>query len=105
MSNVAIIKTGGKQYKVKEGDALKVEKLAGKEGGKIKLETLMIADSKDGSIKELGTPSLGEKVSAKIIETAKDKKITVIKYKNKTRYKRTKGHRQPFTKIEIEKIG
>jgi len=82
-----------------------VEKLEGEKGAKVKLETLLIADSKEGTIKELGNPSLGEKVSGQIEETAKDKKITVIKYKNKTRYKRTKGHRQNYTKVKIDKIG
>jgi len=104
MSNIAVIKTGGKQYKVKEGDIVKVEKLEGEPGAKVKLETLLIADSKDGTIKELGAPSLGEKVSGQIMETAKDKKVTVIKYKRKTRYKRTLGHRQNYTKVKIEKI-
>src|SRR3989344_2644175 len=104
MGNIAVIKTGGKQYKVKEGDALKVEKLAGEDGKKVKFETLLIADE-DGEIKELGQPSLGEKVSGKIIETAKGKKVTVVKYKSKTRYKRKIGHRQFYTKVKIEKIG
>ena len=106
MSKIAIIKTGGKQYKVKEGQTLKVEKLPGKAGDKVKLETLLVADS-DGAIaiKELGKPSLGEKVTAAIVETAKDKKIPVVKYKAKTRYKRNIGHRQMFTKVKIEKIG
>ncbi|PIR94825.1 50S ribosomal protein L21 [Candidatus Falkowbacteria bacterium CG10_big_fil_rev_8_21_14_0_10_37_6] len=102
---IAVIKTGGKQYKVKEGQSVKVEKLDGDKGKKIKIDTLLIADSESGEIKSLGTPSLGEKVSAEIIETGKDKKVTVVKYKNKTRYKRTIGHRQPYTKIKIEKIG
>jgi len=105
MSIIAVIKTGGKQYKVKEGQSVKVEKLDGDKGKKIKIDTLLIADSESGEIKSLGTPSLGEKVSAEIIETGKDKKVTVVKYKNKTRYKRTIGHRQPYTKIKIEKIG
>ncbi|MDP3899464.1 MAG: 50S ribosomal protein L21 [bacterium] len=103
MSTIAVIKTGGKQYKVKEGDTIKVEKLTGEPGKKVKLETLLIADS-DGVIKELGAPSLGDKVSAEIVETEKDKKVTVVKYKRKTRYKRTLGHRQPYTKLKIEKI-
>ncbi len=105
MSTIAIIKTGGKQYKVKEGQELKVEKLSTEAGKKVKLETLLIADSESGEIKALGAPSLGEKVSAEILETAKGKKVTVIKYKNKTRYKRTLGHRQMYSKIKIDKIG
>ena len=78
MGNIAIIKTGGKQYKVEEGETLKVEKLAGERGKKVKFETLLIADS-DGEIKDLGQPSLGDKVTAEILETAKDKKVTVVK--------------------------
>ncbi len=105
MSTIAIIKTGGKQYKVKEGQELKVEKLPESKTRKVKLDTLLIADSDSGEIKEMGAPSLGDKVSAEILETAKDKKVTVVKYKNKTRYKRTIGHRQMYSKIKIEKIG
>jgi len=101
MSKIAVIQTGGKQYKVQEGETLKVEKLEGENGKKIKLDTLMIAD---GDKLELGTPSLGEKVEAEIIETAKGKKVTVVKYKSKTRYKKTVGHRQMFTALKVLKI-
>ena len=103
MSKIAVIKTGGKQYKVKEGQTLKVEKIDKKEGDKIKFETLMVA-STDGKDLDLGKPSLGEKVEGKIVEQGRDKKISVIKYKSKTRYKRNLGHRQSFSKIEILKI-
>lgn len=105
MSTIAVIKTGGKQYKVKEGQTLKVEKINGDQGEKVTFDTLLIADSESGEITSLGTPSLGNKVSAEIIETAKDDKVMVVKYKNKTRYKRTIGHRQPYTKVKINKIG
>lgn len=107
MATIAIVQTGGKQYKVKEGDVIKVEKLddLGKAGKKVKLETLLIADSETGEIKALGTPSLGEKVTAEVLESAKDKKITVVKYKNKTRYRRKHGHRQHYSKIKIASIG
>ncbi len=103
MSKIAVVKTGGKQYKVKEGQTLKVEKLEGEEGTKVKLETLMIA-STDGKDVQVGKPLLEEKIEGKITEQGRNKKITVVKYKNKTRYKRTLGHRQPFTKLEIVKI-
>lgn len=102
-NKIAVIKTGGKQYKVKNGQVLKIEKLDEKIGGKVKFDTLMTA-SDDGKELNLGRPSLGEKVEAKILEQDRDKKITVVKYKNKTRYKRTKGHRQAFTKVEITSI-
>lgn len=100
---IAVIKTGGKQYKVKEGQTLKIEKLDLKEGDKIKFETLMVADD-EGNELNLGKPSLGEKVEANVLEQGKAKKISVIKYKRKTRYKRNIGHRQLFTKIGILKI-
>ncbi|MDI3496457.1 MAG: large subunit ribosomal protein [Patescibacteria group bacterium] len=100
MSKIAVIKTGGKQYKVAEGQILSVEKLDDKDK-KIKLDTLLIAD---GDKVEIGKPSLGEKVEAEIIENGKGDKVTVVKYKNKTRYKRTIGHRQEFSSIKITKI-
>lgn len=103
MSKIAVITTGGKQYKVKEGQTLKFEKIDKKEGDKVKFDTLLIA-STDGEEVNLGKPSLGEKVEGKIVEQGKNKKINVVKYKNKIRYKRNLGHRQPFTKVEITTI-
>lgn len=101
MSKIAIIKTGGKQYKVKEGETIKIEKLPEDAGKKVKFETLLIADNDNFS---LGQPSLGEKVEGEVIKTAKGDKVTVVKYKNKIRYKRTLGHRQLFTAVKILKI-
>lgn len=101
MSKIAVVKTGGKQYKVKEGDVIKVEKLEAEPKSKIKLDTLLIAD---GNNIELGQPSLGEKVEAEVINTAKGDKVTVVKYKNKTRYKRTVGHRQIKTELKITTV-
>jgi large subunit ribosomal protein L21 len=101
MSKIAVIKTGGKQYKVSEGQVLPVEKLDAETGAKIKLDTLLIAD---GDKVEIGEPSLGEKVEVEVVDSGKGKKVTVVKYKNKTRYKRTLGHRQDFTSIKINKI-
>jgi len=103
MSKIAIIKTGGKQYKIKEKQIIKVEKLDEKVGGKVKFDTLMIADT-DGKEMKLGKPSLGDQVEGKVLEQGKGKKISVIKYKSKTRYKRNLGHRQLFTKVEIVSI-
>ncbi len=102
-NKIAVIKTGGKQYKVKEGDIIKIEKLDKKDKAKVKFDTLMVA-SVDGKELNLGQPSLGQKVEGEILEQGRDKKINVVKYKRKTRYKRTLGHRQPFTKIKIVKI-
>ena len=101
MSKIAIIKTGGKQYKVQVGDVLKVEKLDIKDGKTAKLDTLLIADGAD---LEIGHPSLGEKVEAEVLVSGKGKKVTVVKYKNKTRYKKTVGHRQHFTELKVAKI-
>lgn len=101
MSKIAVIKTGGKQYKVQEGDTVKVEKLLADKGNKFKLETLLIAD---GDQLELGQPSLGEKVEVELLETAKGPKVTVVKYKNKTRYKKTVGHRQQYSAVKVVSI-
>lgn len=101
MSKIAIIKTGGKQYKVSEGKILKIEKLAQEKGSKVKFDTLLIADKENI---EIGQPSLGEKVEAEILNTEKDKKVTVVKYKNKIRYRRFLGHRQTLSAIKITKI-
>jgi len=103
MSKIAIIKTGGKQYKVKENDSLKIEKLPEEVGKKVKFETLLVATD-DGKEFNIGSPSLGENVEGEILEHGKGKKVTVVKYKNKTRYLRTKGHRQQFTKVKINSI-
>jgi len=99
---IAVIKTGGKQYKVKEGRILKVEKLDIEDGKTVQFDTLMTAGT-DGKI-ALGRPFLAGKVKAKVVEQGKGKKITVVKYKNKTRYLRTKGHRQLYTQVEITNI-
>ncbi len=103
MSKIAVIKTGGKQYKVKPGQNLKIEKLDKKAGAKVTFDTLLIADT-DGKELNLGKPGLGKKVEGKIIEQGRDKKVKVVKYKNKTRYLRNQGHRQDYTKVEITNI-
>lgn len=101
---LAIIKTGGKQYKVSEGDKIKVEKLEGEEGSKIIFsEVLFVGDDKNIKV---GTPFVsGAKVEGKIIKTAKGKKVVGIKFKAKKRYKVKFGHRQTMTEVEITKIG
>ena len=103
MAKIAVIATGGKQYKVKEGETIKVEKLELATGEKVKFDTLLVAES-DGSTLDLGTPSLGEKVTAEVIDTTKQDKVTVVKYKSKTRYKKTVGHRQLKTAVKILSI-
>ena len=103
MAKIAVIKTGGKQYKVKEGQVLKVEKLAGEIGEAVKFDTLLVGDSESGDL-TLGRPSLGDKVSAKILDQGKSDKVSVIKFKSKVHYKKNVGHRQPFTKVEVSNI-
>lgn len=98
---IAVIKTGGKQYKVSQDQVLKIEKIDAAVGASLKFQTLMTAD---GEKVELGRPVLGELVEGKIIEQGRKDKISVIKFKNKTRYKRNVGHRQPFTKVKITKV-
>ena len=100
-AKIAIIKTGGKQYKIKAGDKVKVEKLVGKEGKAINLDVLLIAK---GDKVNLGTPKLKDKVEARIIKQFRDKKIRVVKYKNKIRYHKVYGHRQQLTELEITKV-
>src|SRR3990167_7821924 len=101
---IAIIKTGGKQYIVKEGTTLSVEKLAGEKGGKIAFDQVLLMGDAGGEVK-VGTPTVsGAKVEATILEQGRAPKVTVIKYKRKVRYKRKVGHRQHFTKVKIEKI-
>ena len=102
---IAIIKTGGKQYQVKQGDVLKIEKLPkAKVGGKVIFDkVLAVVDDKDKIT--LGKPYITKaKVEAKLLREFKDKKVTVIKYKAKIRYKRTLGHRQHKAEVKIEKI-
>jgi large subunit ribosomal protein L21 len=100
---LAILKTGGKQYKIKEGDKIKVEKLEGEEGTVITFdEVLFIGDEKEVKI---GTPVVaGAKVEARIIKTEKGDKVTGVKFKAKKRYKVKFGHRQTMTELEIISI-
>ena len=101
---LAIIKTGGKQYKVKKGDKIEVEKLEGKVGEKIEFsDVLFLGSEKDVKI---GNPTLkGAKVEGKILKTEKGKKVTGIKFKPKRRSRVKFGHRQIRTQVEITKIG
>lgn len=100
---LAVIKTGGKQYLVKEGDKIKVEKIEGKEDDEVIFDEILLLE-KDGKV-EIGTPFIeNAKVLGKILKQGKDKKIVIFKFRRKTRYKKKKGHRQPFTEIEIMKI-
>lgn len=99
----AIIQTGGKQYRVAEGDVITIEKLEVAEGEAVAFDQVLTV-VKDGAI-TLGKPVIsGAKVSGKVVAQGKDKKIRIFKYKAKSNYRRRQGHRQPFTKVIIEKI-
>ncbi len=101
---LAVIKTGGKQYKVKEGQTLKIEKLPQVEAGqKISFaEVLLVANDQEVKI---GTPTVvGAKVAATVVRKGKGKKVTVVHYKAKVRYQTIRGHRQPFTEVKIDSI-
>lgn len=101
MAKLAIIRTGGKQYLVKENDKLKIEKLVAEPGSKVELETLLIAD---GDQVEIGEPALGAKISATVSKQGHLRTVTGVKYKRKTREKTKFGHRQKFTEVLIGKI-
>lgn len=99
----AIIETGGKQYRVSEGDTLFIEKLPADVEGTYEVDKVLAVE-KDGQLK-LGTPLLeGAKVILKVEKHGKGKKIIVFKYKPKKNYRRKQGHRQPFTRAVVEKI-
>lgn len=101
----AVIETGGKQYLVKSGEVLKVEKLPADVGGKIIFDKVLLVGEDDGTNVKIGTPYLeGATVEAAVELQGRAKKILVVKYKRKVRYKRSIGHRQHFTKVKIEKV-
>ena len=99
----AIIETGGKQYKVSEGDVLFIEKLDVEAGDAVTFDKVLVVA--DGENVQIGAPTVaGATVSAKVEKNGKAKKIYVFKMKRKKNYRRKKGHRQPYTKVEITKI-
>ena len=99
----AIIETGGKQYKVSEGDTIFVEKLAVEEGATVVFDSVK-ALSREGALK-VGTPNVdGAKVTATVLKNGKGKKIVIFKYKSKKNEKKKMGHRQPYTKVQITAI-
>lgn len=99
----AIIATGGKQYKVQEGDIIFVEKLDVEANSTVEINDVL-AVSKDGKL-SFGTPLVdGAKVTATVIKHGKAKKVIVFKYKRKKDYRKKQGHRQPYTQLKIEKI-
>ena len=99
----AVIETGAKQYRVEKNDIIDVELLEGAAKDKKVTfdQVLLIAD---GDNLQIGTPTLKATVSGIVIENGKSAKVTTFKYKNKIKYRRTKGHRQPYTRVKIEDI-
>ena len=103
MVNYAVVKTGGKQYLVKVGDSITVDRLPNKEKEIIDLETLAIFDT-EGKTFELGAPFLTKKVKAEVVITGKGEKIRVARFKAKVRYRKVRGFRPQLTTLKITKI-
>lgn len=98
----AIVKTGGKQYCVEEGKKISVEKLDAEVGAEVVFDQVLLVAGDDVQV---GAPVVaGAKVTAKVLEQGKGKKIRIFKYKAKSNYRRRQGHRQPYTKVEVTKI-
>ena len=98
----AVIKAGGHQYKVSEGDKLEVDFLKGNEGDKVTFESVLMLG---GSDQKVGAPLIsGASVEATITQQTRAPKVIVFKYKRRKNYKRTRGHKQPLTVVEIKKI-
>ena len=98
----AIIKTGGKQYCVEEGKVITIEKLDVEAGAEVAFDEVLLVS---GARVKIGQPTVaGAKVTGKVLEQGKGAKIRIFKYKAKSNYRRRQGHRQPFTKVQIEKI-
>lgn len=93
---VSIIQTGGKQHLISKGDKIQIEKLKGEVGSLVKFDQVLFSDG------QVGKPFLaGKVVEGKILKQAKGDKVRVFKYKSKSKYRRTQGHRQQFTEVEI----
>jgi large subunit ribosomal protein L21 len=101
----AVIQTGGKQYKVSEGGVVSIEKIKGTfaKGDKITFDEVLMVD--DGKASKIGAPHVsGAKVEAEIMEIGRARKVLVLKYKQKSRYLKRNGHRQPFFKVKITSV-
>jgi len=96
----AVIETGGKQYRVSEGDVITVEKLNVEDGANVELDKVLILG--EGSDIQVGSPYIqGAKIMGRVVENGKAKKVVIFKYKSKKDYRKKQGHRQPYTMIEI----
>lgn len=99
---LAVIQTGGKQYLVESGKRYQFEKLPGNPGDAIAFDRVLLTFDQGGENARVGTPTVaGARVAGRILRQGRDRKITVVKYKAKVRYRRTLGHRQHFTEVEI----
>ena len=99
----AVFKSGGKQYRASKGTRLRVEKLDAEAGASVEFDQVLLVG--DGANVKVGAPLVkGGKVKAKVLETAKAKKVTIIKFKRRQNYMRTKGHRQWYTEVEVTGI-
>ena len=103
LSDYAIVRTGGKQYRVRPGDVIRTESLPYEFGDNIQLEDVLMVSS-DGEV-TVGAPTVpGAKVSAQVVGQGRDEKVVVLKYKPKTRYRRRNGHRQSYIDLKINRI-
>ncbi|MGI6731209.1 MAG: 50S ribosomal protein L21 [Anaerovoracaceae bacterium] len=99
----AVIETGGKQYKVQEGDIITIEKLDAEAGDEVTFDKVLAFN--DGNTLQVGTPILeAAKVSGSVVENGKGKKVIIFKYKAKKDYRKKQGHRQPYTMVKIESL-
>jgi large subunit ribosomal protein L21 len=99
----AVIRTGGKQYKVKVGDVIDVERLAGDDGASLELEPLLVVDD-DGNVTSTSADLEKAKVTASVVDHHRGRKILVFTYKNKSRQRRRQGHRQSLTRLKVDTI-
>lgn len=105
MAKIAVIQSGAHQYVVKEGDVISIQNVQGKTGTGTKIDFDKVLLVADGSSVKVGTPEVsGAKVAAEIVEEGRDEKKIVIKYRQKSRYFKKNGHRQPFTKVKITSL-
>lgn len=99
----AIIETGGKQYKVEEGDTILIEKIEGNDGDLVRFDRILLVSNNEEL--KVGKPLVeGAAVEGTIVEQGKNKKVVIFKYKAKKDYRKKQGHRQPYTKVKVEKI-
>jgi len=104
MAKIAVIQTGGKQYTVKEGEKITIEKLEAEVGSEIKFDNVLLIADESGADLDLGMPNVSKTIGAKVLEQKRSRKIRVGKFHNKTRYHKVHGHRQHQTVVEIQSI-